>query len=274
MKKLAEFDWAREAGGDFLAALSFLSVLAPPVEGSSNKFGRALVWFGAAGFLIGALSSAGAAIFCLVLRALSSAPEILIALFGGWTWICIEIFLTRGLHWDGIADLGDGLGSGARGDKFWIILKDSRLGTFGALALFLLVMGDAILASAHLLEALAADALGQSFLLSLAPAWGRLAPIWMGARLKAWPHSGLGRMVCENISIGTRIGTALIAVAILVLAFASGTSAVGVVCLACAEAALILGLNRIASSRGGLSGDFFGAGIEVSQFLFIFFSLF
>ena len=43
--------------------------------------------------------------------------------------------LIRGLHHDGLADVADAFGSGKRGEEFRKILKDSRIGSFGALAL-------------------------------------------------------------------------------------------------------------------------------------------
>lgn len=260
--------------GSFLDALAFLSVLAPASDASGKKFAAAIVWFGPAGALLGAICSICAFAFLSSLIAYSSASPELIALGGGWLWISLEVFLSRGLHWDGVADLGDGLGSGAVGDKFWQIAKDSRLGAYGATTLFLLLTGNAILAGTRLSGALEGRAAFSLILLSMAPAWGRMTPALLAARQGASPESGLGRLFCDNLSSGALIGTVLFGIAILALARFCGVSWLGLACLVVAETALILGLAKIASSRGGLSGDFFGAAIECSQTLFLFFALF
>ena len=65
------------------------------------------------------------------------AEPLLCAALAAWLWMALEAWSTRGLHWDGLADLGDASGSGAQGERFWAILRDSRLGAFGALHLLL-----------------------------------------------------------------------------------------------------------------------------------------
>jgi len=54
--------------------------------------------------------------------------------------VIIEIFITGGLHLDGLADTFDGIYSNRPKDRILEIMKDSRLGTNGALALFVLLM--------------------------------------------------------------------------------------------------------------------------------------
>ncbi|WP_264813352.1 adenosylcobinamide-GDP ribazoletransferase, partial [Acetobacter oeni] len=47
-----------------------------------------------------------------------------------------QLLLTGGLHEDGLADTADGLGGGSTMNKRLAIMRDSRIGTYGALALF------------------------------------------------------------------------------------------------------------------------------------------
>jgi len=49
--------------------------------------------------------------------------------------IAASIFITGGFHEDGLADVGDGFGGGWTRKKILEIMKDSRIGTFGALAI-------------------------------------------------------------------------------------------------------------------------------------------
>lgn len=62
-------------------------------------------------------------------------------------WVCgfisttVGVLLTGGFHEDGLADLADGLGGVVSRERALEIMKDSRIGTFGALALILALVG-------------------------------------------------------------------------------------------------------------------------------------
>ncbi|MCA1743505.1 MAG: adenosylcobinamide-GDP ribazoletransferase, partial [Desulfovibrionales bacterium] len=62
-----------------------------------------------------------------------------------WIILGAGFYVTRGLHWDGWADLWDAWASQARGDKFWQIIKDSRIGAFGVMGLIIGMSGQLIL---------------------------------------------------------------------------------------------------------------------------------
>lgn len=64
------------------------------------------------------------------------------------------VLLTGGFHEDGLADVADGLGGSADRERALDIMKDSRIGAFGAMALVL-----ALLAKVALLSALGAHSL-------------------------------------------------------------------------------------------------------------------
>jgi adenosylcobinamide-GDP ribazoletransferase len=51
------------------------------------------------------------------------------------------ILLTGGMHEDGLADCADGFGGGFNAEKRLEIMKDSRIGAFGAIALILFLIG-------------------------------------------------------------------------------------------------------------------------------------
>ncbi len=76
------------------------------------------------------------------------------------------VFLTRGFHLDGLADTADGVGRGASRGERLAIMKDSRIGAFGVLVLFCLLL---------LKFTLLGELEGQFYLraLILAPASGR-----------------------------------------------------------------------------------------------------
>jgi len=97
---------------------------APAVEMAGFAEGlRALPLAGAAIGAIGALALA-------LSRALGLSP-LLVAALG----VAALVLVTGGLHEDGLADVADGFGGGATRERKLEIMRDSRIGTYGALAL-------------------------------------------------------------------------------------------------------------------------------------------
>lgn len=117
---------------DFFLALSFLTAL--PVSFrrimSEQEMGHSTRWFPAVGAVIGFISATVFALFHCVASTSVTASMALIV------WMA----LTRGLHLDGLADTFDGLGGGASRERALEIMKDSRIGTFGALAIGAILM--------------------------------------------------------------------------------------------------------------------------------------
>jgi len=114
-------------------ALSFLTILPLPCplqsERAAGRMGRALAWFPLAGALIGALAG-GVAWF--VWREWSQAV-------GAWAGLAALAILTGALHLDGFADTLDGFGAWKGKEKTLEIMRDSRIGTVGAVGLILLL---------------------------------------------------------------------------------------------------------------------------------------
>ena len=90
---------------------------------------RSMWAFPLIGAFIGSLSGA---IFLLAHKALPAWPAALLAVAAG-------ILLTGALHEDGLADCSDGFGGGSSKEAKLAIMRDSRVGTYGALALILSV---------------------------------------------------------------------------------------------------------------------------------------
>lgn len=109
--------------GAFLGAVSFLTIIKIP--GKSATPGRSAIFFPLVGALIGL---AGAGIYLGASRAL---PASLAALLTVAFWAGISGVL----HEDGLADVADAFRAERTREKMISILKDSRIGTFGAVAL-------------------------------------------------------------------------------------------------------------------------------------------
>lgn len=226
-----------------------------------------MVWFYPVGLLLGAAASLTGLGLGLLIDG-SSLP-VLGALVSGLVWLMTLAWLTFGMHWDGVADLADA--SLASPGRFREILADSRLGTFGALALFMGLCSQWLLASIHFARLWASwpcNCWMPLGCLCLAPAWARLQPIWLAWLCKPYPASRLGKLFCANNGGGARLSACLYALATLALLWGlAGPGAL--LMLACGQFWLYLWLVRGARKHGGVSGDFFGAAIETGQAIFL-----
>ena len=117
--------WGRDCAvaGVFLTRLPF-----PLIKGDDKK-GR-LAAASRAFSLIGAVVGAIAGAVLMVFAAFGLHP-LACALIG----LAAASWVTGALHEDGLADVADGLGGGDTADKKLKIMRDSRIGAFGVLAL-------------------------------------------------------------------------------------------------------------------------------------------
>ena len=90
---------------------------------------RAAVWFPAIGLVVGGVMATVHALAGLVTTA--TAATVLAR--------AAAILITGGLHEDGLADTADALGAHTTRERRLEILRDPRVGTYGALALILAV---------------------------------------------------------------------------------------------------------------------------------------
>ncbi len=92
-------------------------------------------YFPGVGWLVGALVAGLSAALFVLLPGGPMAP-LVVAVLGTVT----SVLLTGAFHEDGLADVADGLGGTADRGRALEIMKDSRVGAFGALALVLVVL--------------------------------------------------------------------------------------------------------------------------------------
>jgi len=176
-------DWLAPAA----LALRFLSRLSLPgeeMESFARDLPRALAFFPLAGALLAGLSA-------LVLLAAAQVFPLFLAVLLA---LAFDAWLGRGLHEDALADLADGLGGGRTREEVLRIMKDSRLGAFGALAL-----GFAVALRAGGLWALE-EAWRAALALVVAGAAARLLMLAVLWRVPALP--GLGAQVAAAMDGG------------------------------------------------------------------------
>ncbi len=160
-----------------------------------------------------------------------------------------EILTTGGFHEDGLADVADGFGGGRDRDAKLAIMRDSRVGAFGVLALAL-----AIALRVGALVALARPAAVLSALVA-AGALSRAAIVW--AMVLAGParHDGLGAAAGRAEPAVAVVATVLAGVAMALITGVAGMFVAGAVGIGAGLAVLWLAVRQI----GGTTGDVYGA---------------
>ena len=189
-----------------------------------------------------AVGAAGAAVYALLRAAGLGA-----SLAAIWTLAAL-LLLTGALHEDGLADTADGLGGGRTRERRLEIMRDSRIGSFGALAL-LLSCAVRIAAVAALPHGAVPGALIAS------GALGRAAMLVPLLLLRPARADGLGasltRMRPITGAAGLALGTAL---ALLALPLAAALRSLALAVLGGAGAAW-----QARRQLGGYTGDVLGA---------------
>jgi len=222
-------------------AFGFLTRIPMPAlaDYHEDELSRSSHWFPFVGMCIGLLLSAAAWL------GLHSDPW-LAALFVMLFWVGI----TGGLHLDGVADLSDGLGAAHRNhERFLQALKDPHIGSFGAIALFSILItklvGSFVLLAGNPLN---------PWPWMLISAWARLGSL-------VWSHSLTSLAAGSGERFSWRVSEASMwfwGAGLFVLGWCSvsfGFSVSAVLALA--------GWRYFLKWRlGGMTGDCLGAGIE------------
>jgi adenosylcobinamide-GDP ribazoletransferase len=175
--------------------------------------------------------------------------------------LAFTTLVTGALHEDGLADVADGFGGGATMARRLEIMRDSRIGAYGAAAL--------VLSYALRIGALAtlADRIGWRVAVAFlaAAALSRTAALWPLCRLPPARPDGAAHAVGRPT--GTTHATAwALCLAVLLGAFVLGLPGLGL-CLAAFLALLAAWtLSRLAKRLvGGQTGDVIGASQQLAE---------
>jgi adenosylcobinamide-GDP ribazoletransferase len=228
----------------FFQALAFLTIL--PVRGTREPMDHTmLAWIPAVGMVIGLLLAGFDASISLVLPPLVRAVLDIVFL----------IVITGGIHLDGLADAADGILAHRGREQGLEIMRDSRLGTWGAIALFAVLMLD--------WSALATltDSQGTWRFLLLAPIYSRTAML-LGIRSLPYgrPEGGMA------LSLFGTTNPALVWCAGLTCASAVLLPAAAFVSVNLAFVLAVWGTIRLyRKTMGCITGDMIGALNEIAQ---------
>lgn len=126
------FSWCKYQGQLIGLALMFFTQI--PVSKnlpySETRMNKANRYFSLIGLFVGAAVSL---VFYIANQLWSIEVAIIITMV-------FSVLLTGAFHEDGLADMADGMGGGYTKEKRLTIMKDSRLGTYGAISLVLSVL--------------------------------------------------------------------------------------------------------------------------------------
>lgn len=234
----------------FLIALQFLTRI--PVRLSRPPGEREERWmagfFPLAGTLVGILA---AAVYAGAVRLVTPALAVIASL----TFL---ILLSGGLHEDGLADCADGFGSKSQlPDEVLRIMKDSRVGTFGVLALIVsFATRFVVLTSLPFREVV--------WSLVAAQTLGRWVVIPLALALPAARPGGLGHDFSRRLSAGPVLLASASAAAVGFFLFRLKLFTLLVLPVA------VLGCFGLYCYRRirGINGDCLGAAVEIFEIVF------
>ena len=231
-------------------AIGFLTRLRlPSVPYSDAAMARAVRWYPAIGLGIGIVL----AVLFLGLAAL--VPKSVAALIT----ICAGMLLTGALHEDGLADLADGLGGSPDKDRALEIMRDSRIGTYGVLALGMtLALKITALTSLPPVSAAVAIVAGHSF--------GRFAILWLMDRLPYARSDGAANFMSGDQRLDMKLAWSTILVTLVLVAMTVGFIAAIATVLATLALTSLLA-NKLRRRFGGYTGDALGASEQLVEAL-------
>lgn len=236
---------------DLKVAALFLTNLPVRVAGSVSMRDLALAVyaFPVMGALVGLL---GGLVFLLAsLLGLPTMPAALLA-------VVATILSTGALHEDGLADTADGLGAGEDRERALAIMRDSRIGSFGAIALVL-----SLLARLMALAPIYDPVLALKVLVGAGMASRAVMPVVMLLQPSA-KATGLAAEAGRPEPARVAIGVGLAAVACLLLLQKLAIAPI------LASAAASLGVAHWLGRRfGGCTGDTLGAVQQVAEITFL-----
>lgn len=236
----------RQGLDDIALCLVFFTRLPLPVFDFRGRSLAAAIWAAPIAGL--AVALIGAAVYAVGTRlGLAAGPASVLA-------VASTLLATGCLHEDGLSDVADGFGGGKTRDRKLEIMRDSRIGAYGACALGLsLLIRWSVLSelatSVQVLFALVAAHAGSRGLLG---AFMHLLPAARSDGLSA----GAGTVSAETAVLGAALG------ALALLALGLGGAVFALVLLGLLFAAFrALCLNQI----GGQTGDTAGALQQLSE---------
>ena len=233
----------------FILMIQFLTRLPVPVtlEVETEDFEKGIIYFPAVGMIIGAILFIAAKTLMPFLDALTLAVII----------VFLEVLITGGLHLDGLADSFDGLFSYRDRERMLEIMKDSRIGSNGVLALIFVLLAKTALINGLLM---------QNWLmpLLLMPVLSRFMTVFASRISKYARPSGMGNFFIGKVSNGQ------VAIGLGFTGFWLFLFAPALWWLLVPMAFATWWFSRFCEGQiGGMTGDTLGANVELQEILLL-----
>lgn len=243
--------FVKGTGSDLLAAVQFLTRI--PIHNlryDPNSLSRAVKFFPIVGLAIG---SAAALLHQLLTPHL---PRLLTALLV----VAFLVSITGCLHEDGLADTADGFGGGSSREQVLAILKDSRIGSYGGVALTLSLLARVLLLASLPLTQILQYLIAAQVLCR----WTTLPLSYFLASarsLEGQAGTGQGARIAKLTTRGTLIVGSIFSLAICTFALRTHAAA------PIAATMLVTTLSGLYYQRriGGVTGDCFGATNQLAE---------
>ena len=263
----------------FLLLLSFMTrIPMPKTEYDEEKLGKSMKYFPVVGIIVGFILLFFCIIFNFILKNISYSAVLPLMII---VVILTDLITTGALHLDGLADTFDGIFSYRSKHKMLEIMKDSRLGSNGALALILYFLLKFILLFSLTIESRE----GAIYAIMTYPVVARFCSVVSCASSPYARGSGMGKTFVDNtktcgLIVATTI-TLLYTIGMLFMPFilfANYSLPMGFMIRSVLIIAIIVGLlalfafafsKLIERKIGGITGDTLGALLEISSLVYI-----
>ena len=234
----------------FILTVQFMTRLPIPTASAytPERFAAGIRYYPAVGVLIGAIA---AAIYFAALQVFAPLVAVLLS-------TACALLITGAFHEDGLADTFDGIGGGTTPEHALKIMKDSRIGVFGMLALSL-VLATKVTAITMLT--------GNTAIIALVVAHGlsRLSSVVVISSSRYVRSEGTGKLTAEGagaVGLTVALLTGLFCFALLYILVSPAASFYAVAGLVFGHILIRLFFER---KLGGYTGDCLGATQQVSE---------
>ena len=248
----------------FLLALGFFTRIPVPsfADFQESDLNHSTKYFPLIGIIVGLV---GAGSYAVSAQFLPQNIAVLISMMA-------TIYLTGAFHEDGLVDSADGIGGGWAREQILTIMQDSRLGTYGAVALFL-----ALMAKFQLLSSL--DSYFVPFALIAGHALSRLSAVYIMASLSYTKPEGKAKPLATQLSlldlgIATVFGLMPLCVIVSLLLANNHALAITIKLVLMTLIPMLLSWfwwrHKIYKWLGGYTGDTLGAMQQITELAFYF----
>ncbi len=241
---------------NFITALQFLTIFTVKKKHAVEEgdLAKSMIYFPVIGFLIGLIL-----VYADKLFTLAALPFTI----GNLLLLAVAALATRALHIDGLADTCDGIMGGKDHGSRLAIMKDSRLGTAGALSIiFVMFLKYLCLNNLFNSEKVAA--------LLTAPMLGRWSQTLMVFKANYGRETGLGKDFVGHLRSSSLAAASVFAIGLsaFVVLRKDTHSILLVLSLICGVVLLTyFGKRYLVRKLGGITGDAIGAVSELNEAL-------